>query len=197
MPRRSGTARGAFESMSPRHIRAVSSSSRRSPVETTSSPAAGVVESCDRPRLRVVRRSTPASVAPRTPRCRRRASPVSMPEREMARARLTLNDDFPTPPLPLETAMTRVCGLIMVGDADSRARRRTLPISSERCDVVIAVTSTETDLDGGNGFDLSYDVVFDLVAALDRRRPSVQRRSTRVNHQDRFRSPCRVRRCRR
>ena len=67
----------------------------------------------------------------------------------MAMARLTLTDDFPTPPLPELTAITRVVGDTWVGSARWRAFSRALDISSARWRLVMAVVWTTTSLTPG------------------------------------------------
>ena len=59
-------------------------------------------------------------------------------------ARFTLTEDFPTPPFPELTAITRVVGDTWVGSARSRAFSLALDIRSARWRLVMAVVLTTT-----------------------------------------------------
>ena len=72
------------------------------------------------------------------------STPTRRPRAASAAARLTVTEDFPTPPLPLATARTRVVAETSVGAASSRAWKRARDIAAAFCSWFISAYSTDT-----------------------------------------------------
>ena len=72
------------------------------------------------------------------------STPTVRPRAASAAARFAVIDDFPTPPFPLPTAITRVVAAISVGGAACAACHRARCITFERSSWVISSYSTCT-----------------------------------------------------
>ena len=75
---------------------------------------------------------TPSMRGIEKPQMSASSTPTVSPRAASAAARFAVIDDFPTPPLPLPIAMTRVVAAISVGGADCDARRRAFCMTAER-----------------------------------------------------------------
>ena len=77
-------------------------------------------------------------------------SPTTSPRRARATARLTVTDDFPTPPLPDDTARTRaVAGMSVARARSSWALRRARSMSALRSAASISPMTTSTEAHAG------------------------------------------------
>ena len=119
------------------------------PVETTFNPCASTGMINRESSSATIRLVMPNRRGTENPQMSASIKPTRKPRSLMAMARLTLTDDFPTPPLPELTAITRVVGDTWVGSARWRAFSRALDISSARWRLVMAVVWTTTSLTPG------------------------------------------------
>ena len=77
------------------------------------------------------------------------STPTRSPRAASAAARFTVTELLPTPPLPLETARTRVVAGISVSGAFSRGVQRAACIAAVLCSWVISTQCTFTSVTPG------------------------------------------------
>ena len=138
--------------MSPRHIRAVPSSSTNMPVETTlRSPSPtrrsfGMIIGLSRPSIFCASRRSgiPNMRGMEKPQISASSTPTVLPAAARAAARFTVTDDLPTPPLPLAMARMRAPVGTAVSVAFSRAFQRARDITAVRSSAVISPQSIFT-----------------------------------------------------
>src|SRR4051812_2160365 len=159
---------------------AVDSSSTRKPIDTISSvpgaaPASAVLGTSRwwgtiLPSSPPSRPSTPSMRGTLKPQMSASSTPTRSPRAASAAARFTVTELLPTPPLPLDTASTRVVTGIIVSGALSRALRRARCMAAERCSRVIPTQRPLTSVTPGS--PSSFDWISRRISAW-RGQPSV------------------------